>query len=168
LRLCGAPCVAMGSCFSTLGESRGDAALKECDTAEEGVDRRVPVFGDRLISAALTGVTPPDTADPGVTSAVLLDLELSLRGAGEPLRSMAGDLGGTSGGAVELAVSTLRDGFAPGLKIGESGLPLLLSLRDVGVACCVRTGDGPVMQEIIASPKGPDLQAVPGALLDRS
>lgn len=126
-RLCAAPCVAMGSCFSIFGESRGDAARKECDTAEEGVGRRAPVFGDRLISAALTGVAPPETADPGVTSAVLLDLELSLSGAGEPFRSIAGDFGGTSGGDAELAVSTLRDGLAPGLKIGESGLPPLLS-----------------------------------------
>lgn len=127
LRLCEAPCMAMGSCFSTFGESRGEAVLKECDTAEEGVGRRAPVFGDRLTSAALTRVAPPDTADPGVMSAVLLDLELSLSGEGEPLRSIAGDLGGTSGGAMELAVFTLRGGFAPGLKIGESGLPLLLS-----------------------------------------
>lgn len=127
LRLCEGPCTAMGSCFSAFGESRGDAALKECDTAEEGVGRSAPVFGERLMSAAPTRVAPPDVADPGVVSAVRLDLELSLRGAGEPLRSMAGDLGGTSGGDVGLAVSTLRDGFAPGLKIGESGLPLLLS-----------------------------------------
>lgn len=127
LRVCEAPCEAIESCFSTFGESRGDAALKECDIVEEGIGKRAPVFGDRLISAVLIGVAPPDVADPGVTSAVLLDLQLSFRGAGEPLRSIAGDLGGTSGGATELAVSTLRDGFAPGLKIGESGRPLLLS-----------------------------------------
>jgi hypothetical protein len=29
-------------------------------------------------------------------------------------------------------------------------------------------GEGPVMQEIIASPNGPDLHAVPGALFDLS
>lgn len=164
LRLCKAPCVAIGSCFSIFGESRGDAALNECDTAEEGVGRCAPVFGERLISAAVTGVAPPDAADTAFTSAVLLDLELSFRGAGEPLRSIAGDFGGTSGGDARLATSTLRDGFAPGLKIGESDLPLLLSYREVGVACCVSTGEGPVTQEINASPKGPALQAVPGAL----
>jgi hypothetical protein len=127
LRPCEAACVAMGSCLSIFGESRGDAALKACDTVEEGVGKWAPVFGERLISAALRGVAPPDVTDAGVTSAVLLGLEPSLRGAGEPLRSIEGDLGGTSGGDAELAVSTLRDGFAPGLRMGESGLPLLLS-----------------------------------------
>jgi hypothetical protein len=87
--------VVIGSCFSILGELRGDAARKECDAADEGVGRRDPVLGERLVSAALTGVAPPDVADAGVVSGVLLDLELSWRGAGELFRSIAGDLGGT-------------------------------------------------------------------------
>lgn len=113
-----------GSCFSVLGELRGDAVRKELDCAEEGVDSSVPVFGERLASAALRGVDPPDVADAGVVSGVLLDLELSFRGAGDPLRSTEGDLGGTSGGNVGLTVSTFRDGLAPGLKIGDSGRPV--------------------------------------------
>lgn len=165
LRLCEGPCVGIGSCFSIRGELRGDAVRNEFDTAEEGVGRCAPVFGERLMSEALTGVAPPDAACAGVVSGVLLDLELSFRGAGEPLRSMAGDLGGTWGGDEELTVSTFKEGFAPGLRIGESGRPAaLFDSREVGVACCTRTGDGPVTQETIASPNGQALQFVPGAL----
>lgn len=128
--------------------------------------RRAPVLGERLTSIALTGVAPPDVADAGVVSGVLLDLELSLRGAGDSFRSTAGDLGGTWGGNTWLIVSTFRDGFMPGLRIGDSGRPPVLadSWARVGVTCCTSTGDGPVTHEIMASPKGPVLQFVPGAL----
>lgn len=98
LRLCDDPCANIGSCFSIRGEFWGDAVRKEFDTAEDGVGRSTPVLGERLISAALTGVAPPGVADAGVVSGVLLDLEVSLRGAGDPLRSIAGDFGGTCGG----------------------------------------------------------------------
>jgi hypothetical protein len=161
LRPCAVPDAAMGSCLSILGELRGDACRKECDAAEDGVGRSAVVFGERRRSDALTGVGPPDVADAGVVSCDLLGLELSLSGVGDPLRSSVDDLGGTSGGDGGLAVLTLRDGFAPGLSIGDSGLV-------IGDVCCVRLGEGPVMQEIIASPNGPDLHAVPGALFDLS
>jgi hypothetical protein len=36
------------------------------------------------------------------------------------------------------------------------------------VACCFKTGEGPVTQETMASPKGLTLQLVPGALHDLS
>lgn len=161
LRLCAGPDAAIGSCLSILGELRGDTCRKECDAAEDGVGKSAAVFGERRKSDALTGVGPPDVADAGVLSCDLLDLELSLSGVGDPLRSIVGDLGGTSGGDGGLAVSTLRDGFAPGLSIGDSGLV-------VGDTSCFKRGEGPVMQEIIASPNGPDLHAVPGALFDLS
>ena len=166
LRLCEDPWLSIGSCFSIRGEFWGDAVRKEFDTAEEGVGRRAPVLGERLISAALTGVAPPDVADAGIVSGVLLDLELSLRGAGDPLRSVAGDLGGTWGGNAGFTVSTFSDGFMPGLRIGKSGLAPALGdpCAMVGVICCASTGEGPVTQEIIASPNGPALQFVPGAL----
>ena len=77
LRLCDELCVVMGSCFSIRGELRGDAARNECDTAEEGVGRSTPVLGERRTSAALRGVAPPDVADAGVASGILLALELS-------------------------------------------------------------------------------------------
>lgn len=157
------PCeAAIGSCFSTLGESRGDACRKGFDTAEDGVGRSVPVLGDCLMSA---GVNPPEAVDAGVCNCDLLVLEVSFKGAGEPLRSSVGDLGGTSGG---FTVSTLRVGLAPGLKIGDSCRPARLGDSCIGFASCATMGDGPVMQEIIASPNGPALQAVPGALLDLS
>jgi hypothetical protein len=41
------------------------------------------------------GVLPPDVIDAGVISWVLLGFEFRTRGVGEPLRSAAGDLGGT-------------------------------------------------------------------------
>lgn len=118
--------MAKESCFSILGEFRGDAARKECDAVEEGVGRSAPVLGERLTSIELCGVVPPDVADAGVVSGVLLVFELSLRGAGEALRSIAGDLGGTSGGDEGFTISTLRDGFTPGLRIGGSGWPVML------------------------------------------
>lgn len=170
LRPCEAPAVAMGSCFSTFGESRGDACRKGFDIADDGVGRSPPVFGDRLTSAALKGVIPADVADAGVWSCVRLDLELSFKGVGEPLRPITGDLGGTSGGDEGFTVSTLRVGLAPGLRIGDNGRPDMLgdSCIAIGVASCEMIGDGPVMHDIIASPNGPVLQAVPGALFDLS
>lgn len=162
-RLCVVPDAAIGSCLSILGELRGDACRKGCGAAEDGVGSSAPVFGERRTSNALMGVAAADVADADVVSCVLLDLELSLRGVGEPLRSIAGDFGGTSGGEEGFSVLTLRDGFAPGLKIGDSGLVV----GDTDTSC-VMMGEGPVMHEIIASPKGPDLQAVPGALFDLS
>lgn len=166
VRLCDSIGVVMGSCFSICGESRGDAVRKEFEMVDEGVGSINPVFGEGLTSAALSGVTPPDLADAGVVSGVRLDLKLSLRGAGEPLRSMAGDFGGTWGGNDGFTVSTLSNGFAPGLRIGESGRPeaLIVSWEKMEFICCARTGEGPVIQEVIASPKGPALQFVPGAL----
>lgn len=71
-----------------------------------------------------------------------------------------------------LAVSTLSVGLgvAPGLSIGDSGFPETLSNseEDCGMACWVCTGEGPVTHAIIASPNGPFLQFVPGALQDLS
>lgn len=169
-RLCEGPCTAIGSCLSVLGEFLGDACRKEYDAAEDGVGRCAPVFGERRTSDALMGVAPPAVDDVGLASCDLLDLELSLSGAGEPLRSGAGDLGGTSGGNEGLIVSTLRDGFAPGLRIGDKGLAVILGDCWIvkGVPSCAMIGEGPVMHDIIASPNGPVLQAVPGALFDLS
>ena len=143
--------------------------------AEGGVGRGIVVLGDRL-STTLNGVTPLDVIDAGVKSCVLLAFEFSTRGAGEPLRSTAGDLGGTCGGNSispgKLAVSTFSNGFglAMGLMIGDNGFPGALSVsEEIGeVVCWDRTGEGPVTQETIASPKGPALQFVPGALHDLS
>jgi hypothetical protein len=95
--LCDAALAAMGSRLSTLGEPRldaGDAVLKGFVNTVGGVGRGMWP-GDRRASAALRGVFPPDVVDAGVISWVLLALEVRMRGAGEPLRSTAGDLGGT-------------------------------------------------------------------------
>lgn len=62
---------------------------------EGGVGRPMPPFGDRRRSIALKGVTPPEPVDAGVASCVLLAFEFRTNGAGEPLRSAAGDFGGT-------------------------------------------------------------------------
>lgn len=106
-----------------------------------------------------------------------------LNGAGDPLRDAEGDLGGTSGGisipSRTLLVSTFKAGFTPGLKIGDSGFPtgaetsiLLIAKVSIGsgtyVCCCNCIYVGPVTQAIRASPNGPALQLVPGALLDLS
>lgn len=144
--------------------------------AEGGVGKGMVPFGDRRRSKALRGVAPPDVIDAGVMSCGLLDFELRTKGAGEPFRSTAGDLGGTCGGSSRscwiFTVSTFSAGFglAPGLMIGDNGLPGILSISEErgGVLCCVRTGEGPVTQAIIASPNGPDLQLEPGALQDLS
>jgi hypothetical protein len=124
-------------------------------------------------------VTLPDVIDAGVMSCGLLDFGLRTNGAGEPLRSSDGDFGGTCGGSsrssATLEVSSfnigliLLFGLAPGLRIGDKGLLGILS--DSGekrrsFSCCI--GDGPVTQAINASPKGPALQLVPGALHDLS
>lgn len=123
LRLCIEAWAPAESCFSARGEFLGEAARKKFDATEEGVGSSAPVFGERRTSDAPRGVTPPDEADAGVASSVLLDLELSWRGAGDPLRSMAGDLGGTSGGSAESTVFNFNDGLAPGLRIGDRGRP---------------------------------------------
>lgn len=178
-------CELMGSCRSTLGEARrsialfGDAALK---AAESGVGSGP--LGDRRASMALTGVA--DASEDGVISCDLLALGLSF-GPGDPFLSIEGDLGGTSGGSSNPSralgpVSNLRAGLlpgVPGLRMGESGLPR--SVLELSVLGTSRPGDGvtvpwlsvcrydgPVTQETMASPNGPTLQLVPGALLDRS
>lgn len=128
------------------------------------------------------GVMPPGVAVAGVVSCDRLDFVLSLSGLGEPLRSAAGDLGGTSGGysasSWMTSVSTFRVGFreTPGLRIGDSGFPKVAGASE-RLGCSDRegaktdsscAGEGPVTQEIRASPNGPALQFVPGALLDLS
>jgi hypothetical protein len=125
-RLCDDTCVTIGSCFSIRGEFRGEAVRKEFEMAEEGVGSKAPVFGERLTSIALDEIALPAVADAGVVSGVLLVFELSLRGAGDPLRSIAGDLGGTWGGSTGLVVFNFSGGFAPGLRIGDNGLPVVL------------------------------------------
>jgi len=126
----------MGSRFSTRGDPRaldGEAALNGFDMAEIGVGNG---FGERRVSIALSGVLPPEVMVAGVVSWVLLDLETSLRGAGEPLLKGVGeplldtdgDFGGTSGGVSVLSsmgvvVSTVKAGFTPGLRMGDKGFP---------------------------------------------
>lgn len=183
--------VAMGSRLSILGEPRrstaleGEPALKGLEIADRGVGSGRPIFGERLESTALEGEVPLGVViEAGVISCVLLDLEWSLRGLGDGLRSVSGDFGGTSGGSSipsrMLFVSTFSAGFAftPGLRMGDSGFPralgtsnlLILGVSAVagGVVCSVGTGEGPVTQDMRASPNGPVLQLVPGALLDLS
>jgi hypothetical protein len=143
-------CEEKGSRFSTLGEPRrsnaldGDPALKGFDMAERGVGKAPFTRGERRDSIALDGVLPPDVSDAGVINCVLLDLECKTRGAGEPLRSREGDLGGTSGGfstpSGALVVSTFKEGLMLGLRIGESGFPSggdgsnLMTLADSGAS----------------------------------
>ena len=181
-------CEAMGSRFSIRGEIRdskaleGDAVLNGFDIAESGVGYGGFTFGDRRKSSALCGVLPPDVTEAGVVNCGRLDLEWRVRGAGEPLRSTLGDLGGTSGGSSTLSrilvVSTFKDGFTLGLRIGDNGLPIGAAGSSLPVCTMSEEpGDiprsatmcmGPVTQAIIASPNGPVLQLVPGALLERS
>jgi hypothetical protein len=54
-------------------------------------------LGERLRSIALKGVLPPEVVDAGVVSCGRLAFEFRMRGAGDVLRSTAGDLGGTCG-----------------------------------------------------------------------
>lgn len=70
-------------------------------------------------------------------------------------------------------MSTLRVGLAdtPGLRIGDRGFPKeALACSEIGgvVDVSAWAGEGPVTHDIKASPNGPFLQFVPGALLDRS
>jgi hypothetical protein len=187
LRLCKL-CEAIGSRLSILGEPRcshaldGDPALNGFDIADRGVGSAPCTLGDRRFSKALMGVMPPGVAFAGVVSCDRLDFVLSLRGLGEPLRSAAGDLGGTSGrdstSSWMTSVSTFKAGFdmTPGLRIGDSGFPkvtdgskrLGCSGEEKKKECSSCAGEGPVTQDIRASPKGPALQFGPGALLDRS
>jgi hypothetical protein len=188
------PVLCIGSRFSTLGEPRrsdrleGDAALNGFEIADSGVGNG---FGDRRVSIALCGVMPPDVIEAGFMSWVLLGFEVSRRGAGEPLlkgagdslRDAEGDFGGTSGGISTpsriLLVSTFKAGFTPGLNIGDNGFPtgaetsiLLVGKVSIDsgkyVCCCNCISVGPVTQAMRASPNGPALQLVPGALLDLS
>jgi hypothetical protein len=125
-------CVVIGSRFSVRGDPRfdaGEAALNGFEKAEGGVERGILPFGDLWKLIALSGVLPAEVIDAGVTSCGLLLLEFRTSGAGEALRSMAGDLGGTCGGSSrsssKLAVSTFNAGFgiALGLSIGDNGFP---------------------------------------------
>jgi hypothetical protein len=170
--------VTMGSRLSTRGDPRldaGDAALNGFVNAEGGVGRAM-VCGDRRASTALSGVFPPDVKEAGVMSCVLLALELSIKGAGEPLRSVVGDLGGTRGGSSKsmdkLAVSTFNSGFGldSGLRMGESDRPDVFGVSDdmKKFICWDWLGEGPVTQETMASPNGPAFQLVPGTLQDLS
>lgn len=171
--------MATGSRFSIRGGPRfddGDATEKWFENADRDVRRGTVALVGRLLSTALRGVFPPEGRDAGVMSWDLLVLELRVKRAGEPLRSIAGNLGGTSGGSSTssgtVAVSTFNDGLglAPGLGIGDiSFLGTLWVSKEKGrVNCCAGTGEGPVTRDIIASPNGPDLQLVPGALQDLS
>jgi hypothetical protein len=95
--LCDVAVADRGSLRSTLGDPRlddGDAVLKGLVNAVGGVGRGM-ALGDLRMSMALRGVFPPDVMVAGVASCDLLAFELSMRGAGEPLRSTAGDFGGT-------------------------------------------------------------------------
>lgn len=77
-----------------------------------------------------------------------------------------------------LLVSTFSDGleFTPGLRIGDNGFAMgseassfiFEDSREPGEGPCSGRYDGPVTHCMRASPKGPALQLVPGALLDRS
>lgn len=145
--------------------------------AEGGVGRGMLLFGDRRWwSMALSGVAPPELIDAGVASCGLLTFEVKTSGAGEHLRSASGDFGGTRGGISGSSrmppVSSLSKGLgvAPGLRIGDSGLPQTLGGSEQGgkLQYWVCTGEGPVTQAIMASPNGPDRQFVPGALQERS
>ena len=186
-----------GSRFSILGDPRrsaadGDPALNGFEMAERGVGSGWFTFGDRLESSELLDGFPVDVKT-FVRSCVLLDLVVSLRGLGDALRSVAGDLGGTSGGFLSLLlllllllllilgavlVSRVKVGFwlTPGLRMGESGFPKELGASNLEEAIegSADSGvfwpddDGPVTQAIRASPKGLLLQFVPGALLDLS
>ena len=99
LRLWVEECVAMGSRLSVRGEPRlddGDGTPKGLDCATEGgVGRGMVPFGDLRRSTALSGVAPPEVMEAGVRSWGLLVFWARIRGAGEALRSIAGDLGGT-------------------------------------------------------------------------
>jgi hypothetical protein len=176
--LCDEDITAIGSRLSTRGDPRldaGEAALNGLMNVVGGVGRGM-AFGDRRMSIALRGVFPPEVMDAGVMSCVLLAFEFSMRGAGEPLRSTAGDFGGTCGGIsespVKLAVSTFSSGFGlvMGLIIGDSGFVAVLGVSEIaGVFCWESlTGEGPVTQDTMASPNGPARQFVPGALQDLS
>lgn len=182
-------CEASGSRFSTLGEARrsialeGEPTLKGFEMAERGVGNGPLTLGERRKSAALCGVLPPDVRDAGVMSWGLLDFECKTRGAGDPLRSRAGDFGGTwggiSGASMSLLVSTFSNGLTVGLRIGDNGFPIgiafaisiLFTWEDSEpgeIPCSEGICEGPVTQDIRASPNGPALQLVPGALLDLS
>lgn len=188
-------CEAIGSRFSTLGEARrsneleGDPALKGFEMAERGVGKAPLKFGERRVSKALSGVFPPDGSDAGVINCedrfddnwVLLDFECKTSGAGDPLRSRAGDFGGTCGGismpSRMLLVSTFNAGLTLGLKIGDRGFPTgaeasstIMLETSVGPDASGSDAmyEGPVTQAMRASPNGPVLQPVPGALLDLS
>lgn len=98
LRLCDGVAVAIGSFLSTRGDPRadaGDAEAKGLVKVVRGVGSGRMPLGERRLSTALSGVNPPDIADAGVISCVLLDFVLKINGVGDPRRSTAGDLGGT-------------------------------------------------------------------------
>src|SRR5690349_20348435 len=110
-------CTVIGSRFSTLGDDRvpitldGEPALKGFDIADSGVGSGGLTLGERLLSRALRGVVMPEVAEAGVVSCVRLDLEFSFRGEGDPLRSGAGDLGGTSAGSSMVSRTLLVSTF---------------------------------------------------------
>jgi hypothetical protein len=142
--LCDEVVADMGSFLSTRGDPRldaGDAVLKGLMNMVGGVGRGI-AFGDRRLSTALRGVFPPEVMEAGVMSCVLLALELSIRGAGEALRSTAGDFGGTRGGnsrsSLKLVVLTFRSGLglAIGLMIGDNGLVAAFGVSDAARVSC--------------------------------
>jgi hypothetical protein len=99
-RLWADDCVAIGSFLSVRGEPRldaGDDALKGLVKAEGGVGSGILPLGDLRRSIALNGVVPPEVVDAGVVICDRLAFEFRMSGAGEVLRSTAGDLGGTCG-----------------------------------------------------------------------
>lgn len=75
-----------------------------------GVGSGILPLGDLRRSIALNGVLPPEVVEAGVVICGRLVFELRISGAGEVLRSTAGDLGGTCGRVSSsiLAVWTLR------------------------------------------------------------
>jgi hypothetical protein len=181
-------CETIGSRFSIMGDARcstaleGEPTLNGFEIADRGVGKAPLTFGDRRLSKVPMETMPPGAVVAGVVSCDRLDFVLSLRGLGEPLRSATGDFGGTSGGESTsswmTSVSTFNAGLVdtPGLRMGDNGFPKVAGASD-RVNCSEvnilqdsssRAGEGPVTQDIIASPKGPFLQFVPGALLDRS
>lgn len=76
----------------------GEATLNGLELADRGVGKGALTLGDRRLSKAFKEDMAAGVAEAGVVSCDRLDFVFSLRGLGEPLRSAAGDFGGTLGG----------------------------------------------------------------------